>query len=126
MIGQVALFIALAAALIAAALFMLSAYKAKKVTGSYFAIYVHSGAVVLASAYLLSAFLTHKFQFYYVYVNSDSTLAWPFLLSAFWAGQQGSFLFWALCGAIVCPLVMWRSKGKDDGVVMATDRKSVV
>ncbi|MDP3486825.1 MAG: cytochrome c biogenesis protein CcsA [Bacillota bacterium] len=120
MIGQVVLFIALAAALIAAALFVLSTLKGKPIAGARWAIFAHSGAVVMASSYLLSAFLTHKFQFHYVYANSDSTLAWPFLLSAFWAGQQGSFLFWALCGAIVSLLVMWQSKWKPDGIVMAT------
>ena len=120
MIGHMALFIALAAALIAAALFMLSSYNDKPIVGARWAMYLHSGSMVVASSYLLLAFLTHKFQFHYVYANSDSTLAWPFLLSAFWAGQQGSFLFWALCGAIVSLLVMWQSKWKPDGIVMAT------
>ena len=120
MIGQVLLLTALAAALIAAALFMLSSYKDKPIVGARWAMYLHSGSMVVASSYLLLAFLTHKFQFHYVYANSDSTLAWPFLLSAFWAGQQGSFLFWALCGAIVSLLVMWQSKWKPDGIVMAT------
>lgn len=65
------------------------------------AFFIHIASVLTASAYLLAALLQHQFQYHYVYANTDSSLSWPYLLSAFWAGQQGSFLFWALCGALV-------------------------
>jgi cytochrome c-type biogenesis protein CcmF len=51
---------------------------------------------VAASATLLYLLLSHQFQ--YAYVSQYSSLAQPFmyLISAFWAGQEGTFLLWAL------------------------------
>jgi cytochrome c-type biogenesis protein CcmF len=52
--------------------------------------------VSLASAFLFYLFLTHQFQYKYVYGYSSKSLPLGFLISSFWAGQEGSFLFWAL------------------------------
>ena len=49
--------------------------------------------VVVASAILMTLLLQHRFDV--AYVNSYSSLDLPlhFLISTFWAGQEGSFLF---------------------------------
>ncbi|MEJ2633945.1 MAG: cytochrome c biogenesis protein CcsA [Calditrichia bacterium] len=52
--------------------------------------------VSAASLYLFYLFITHQFQVSYVYRYSSSDLPFGLLLSAFWAGQEGSFLLWAL------------------------------
>jgi len=54
----------------------------------------------LASAILLYAFATHDFIVEYVAQYSDRTLPLFYRLTAFWAGQDGSLLFWAWCVAI--------------------------
>ncbi len=57
--------------------------------------------VILASIELFYLLLTHQFQVEYVYRYSSSDLPLGLLLSAFWAGQEGSFLLWALFTALL-------------------------
>lgn len=52
--------------------------------------------VLAASLILLVALVRRDFSFLYVADYTDSLLPWAYALSAFWAGQTGSFLFWAL------------------------------
>lgn len=61
--------------------------------------------VGLASVLLLVLLLTHDFTNGYVYSYSDRALPLGFLISTFYAGQEGSFLFWALCSAIIALLL---------------------
>ena len=55
----------------------------------------------LASLLLLILLLTHDFSNGYVYSYSDRSLPLHYLISTFYAGQEGSFLFWALCSSII-------------------------
>ncbi|MFA4964241.1 MAG: cytochrome c-type biogenesis CcmF C-terminal domain-containing protein [Thermoleophilia bacterium] len=71
----------------------------------YYAVYGFFLATVIASAVLLQAFLTGDFGFAYVAENSDSTLPAFYRVAGFWAGQQGSFLFWLLLVAIVAVVI---------------------
>jgi len=59
-----------------------------------------STAVGAASGVLWYLILTHQYQYAYVYQQSSNDLPLHYLFSTFWAGQEGSFLFWALmmCG----------------------------
>ncbi len=52
--------------------------------------------LVGASGILLYLLLTHQFQFAYVYQQSSRDLPTHFLVSSFWAGQEGSFMLWTL------------------------------
>ncbi len=58
-------------------------------------------AVVLASALLMYLFVTHDYRLFYVTAYSDNSLPWQFLVSSFWAGQEGSFLLWVFWGAVL-------------------------
>ncbi|MDR3175442.1 MAG: cytochrome c biogenesis protein CcsA [Desulfovibrio sp.] len=61
------------------------------------AIILFSAAVLTtASAILLRAFITCDFVVEYVARYSDLTLPLFYRITAFWAGQAGSMLFWAL------------------------------
>ncbi len=61
----------------------------------------HLFFVVLASSLLLALILLHDFSIGYVFGYSDRSLPLAYLVSTFYAGQEGSFLFWALCGAVI-------------------------
>ncbi len=52
--------------------------------------------LVGASCVLFYLLLTHQFQFAYVYEQTSLDLPTHFLVSSFWAGQEGSFLLWTL------------------------------
>lgn len=56
--------------------------------------------MTLASAILLYAFISYDFTVEYVYNYSDLTLPLFYRITAFWAGQPGSLLFWAWAVAI--------------------------
>lgn len=62
---------------------------------------IHAVLVVLASLLLLVQILSHDFSNGYVFSYSDRSLPLHYLISSFYAGQQGSFLFWALCGSVI-------------------------
>lgn len=57
--------------------------------------------VFIASLYLWFLIFSHQFQVDYVYRYSSQNLGLGYLFSAFWAGQEGSFLLWALLLAIM-------------------------
>jgi cytochrome c-type biogenesis protein CcmF len=71
----------------------------------YYAVYGFFLATVIASSVLLQAFLKKDFGFAYVAENSDASLSTFYRISGFWAGQQGSFLFWLLLLAIATIIV---------------------
>jgi len=51
-------------------------------------------SLALAAGILFYALLSGDFSFAYVADYTDSLLPWYYALTAFWAGQDGSFLFW--------------------------------
>ncbi len=54
------------------------------------------GILLFSSAYFLYLILTHSFQYDYIYRYSSRSLPFFYLLSSFWAGQEGSYLLWTL------------------------------
>ncbi len=50
---------------------------------------------------LIGLMVTHQFEYAYVFDNSSRSLPLHFLVSASWAGQEGSFLVWILLNFIV-------------------------
>ena len=58
--------------------------------------WVASGSLLLASALLLHALFWKDFSLQYVASYTDVLLPAFYRLTAFWAGQPGSMLFWAL------------------------------
>lgn len=81
---------------------------------------VHAVLVAFASLLLLIQILSHDFTNGYVFSYSDRSLSLFYLLSSFYAGQQGSFLFWALCSAALALLLHpYTTKRKTEYQVMA-------
>lgn len=98
MIGAGSLYLAAAAI---AAYFILYGLGGKYRSAAPWAYRLHVLAVSLASVFLLYILLTHRFQYHYVYSHTCRSLSWPYLAAAFWAGQEGSYLFWTLCSAVI-------------------------
>ena len=55
------------------------------------------------------AILKHEFQYSYVANYSSRDLPLEYLISSFWAGQEGSFLLWVFLGAWLGIFLMHRS-----------------
>ncbi len=60
-----------------------------------------TGCLLVASAILMHAILTHDFRYEYVIGYSSRDLPLLYLISAFWAGQSGTFLLWALATSLM-------------------------
>ncbi|MBI3944802.1 MAG: cytochrome c biogenesis protein CcsA, partial [Armatimonadetes bacterium] len=75
-------------------------------------------AVLAASVALMYAFLAGRYDIQYVAGYSSSDLPLIYRISAFWAGQEGSFLLWALMGAAI-GLALMRQAGSWEGPLMA-------
>ena len=69
--------------------------------------------LVIASVGLLSMLLRHDFRFEYVVNNSERGLEGIYLVSAFWAGQEGSLLLWGLFSALFGCLLALTSKDEE-------------
>ncbi len=70
-----------------------------------------------ASAFLLVLFLTNRFDIAYVASYSSTDLPLVYKISAFWAGQQGSFLLWLLIHGAVSLYLCFRAR--ESGVFLA-------
>lgn len=82
-------------------------------------LYYASVAVsLIASAILWYAFFTHQFQYSYVNGYSSKDLPLIYLISAFWAGQEGTFLLWAVFVGLM-GLFFLKNTNSDDNYVMA-------
>ena len=80
-----------------------------------YALFVAS--VVATAAILMTLILNHRFDVAYVAAYSARDLPLHFLISTFWAGQEGSFLLWIFWGSII-GLFVWRSAKEQEAPVM--------
>jgi cytochrome c-type biogenesis protein CcmF len=76
-------------------------------------IYATLALVALASAGLWTALLTHDFSIKFVASYTSANLPKIYTLTAFWAGQSGSMLFWALILSIYSALALWSNRGRN-------------
>jgi cytochrome c-type biogenesis protein CcmF len=68
---------------------------------------------MVASIILYNALLTHQFQYSYVAHYSSSNLPIFYLISSFWAGQEGTFLLWAIVVSIMGFIFIRSTKCED-------------
>jgi cytochrome c-type biogenesis protein CcmF len=76
--------------------------------------YAVAGVIIVASVGLLAAILKHDFNVAYVAAYTSRDLPTVYLLSAFYGGQSGSMLFWALVLAIFGALAQLLTSRKYD------------
>ena len=74
--------------------------------------------ILFQSALLMWGILNHRFEWIYVFSYSSRELPLYYLISTFWAGQEGTFLLWALLGSIY-GMVIIRNRLKDESLVMS-------
>ena len=77
------------------------------------AIYATFAMVVLASLGLWTALLTHDFSIKYVASFTSANLPKIYTITAFWGGQSGSLLFWALILAGMCSVALWTNRDRN-------------
>ena len=97
-IGSAGLAIALASAVATIGIgFIAAQSRSNRLTDlSRHGVYLTTAAIFVAAFALTNGFLTHDYSIKYVQHYSDNHMATLYLLSAFWGGQEGSLLFWAV------------------------------
>lgn len=114
-LGTSLVWISFTSALISTVLFLLHFSKKESpirkmqdfARGFYF-LHVASLLSVVVILYIL--IFNHYYEYSYVWQYSSSGLPVKYIISCFWAGQEGSFLVWAICQAIIGLFIIRRSK----------------
>ncbi len=78
---------------------------------------IHSILIIIASLMLFYILLGRYYEYRYVWVHAENDLSLGYLIASFWAGQEGSFLFWILCQTIF-GLLLIRFAGKWENPTM--------
>jgi len=118
-IGYISLILALVAAVLSAIAFLFGVRgrhpgveaSARK---SLLAVF---GLVSISVTTLLYALLSHNFQIEYVVSYSSRDTSLPYLVSALWAGNAGSLLFWAWLLSLLAIIVALRKSGRNGELV---------
>ena len=66
--------------------------------------------LLLASASLIASFLTHDFGVSYVAQHSSLSMPWYYTTAAFYGGQEGSLLYWALMLSVFSAVFVFTSR----------------
>jgi cytochrome c-type biogenesis protein CcmF len=70
-------------------------------------VYVVFGCLVVASLALWKGLISHDFNIEYVAAYTSRNLPPYYIVSALWAGQKGSLLFWAVVLSLFASLAQW-------------------
>jgi cytochrome c-type biogenesis protein CcmF len=71
-------------------------------------------AVVFILYYLI---FSHYFEYSYVWQYSSMELPGKYIISCFWAGQEGSILIWAVFQALIGAFLLFRARKWEDHVM---------
>ncbi len=88
--------------------------RAELIASARRATYALCGVLVVASIGLLVALLKHDFNVAYVAGYTSRDLPTVYILSAFYGGQAGSLLFWAVVLSIFGALAQWLTSRRYD------------
>lgn len=121
-LGYQALLVSLALTLYAAVIYSWTARKSSVplLESAHRAVYASLILVTLASIALVYAFLSRDFQIQYVAHYSNRSLSWFYTLAAFWAGQDGSLLFWTWLLTIFAAVVLHHNKARNPELLPVT------
>jgi cytochrome c-type biogenesis protein CcmF len=111
-VGSLALAIAWVLALYAIGISLAGAYTRKRdlVASAEHAALAVWALVVIATAALLHALVTHDFNIAYVAHYSSTTLPLHYTIAALWGGQAGSLLFWLLILTSMSAVVLLQNR----------------
>ena len=118
-IGYLALLVALVASIYSAIAFVFGAKRRHQplTDSARNSLLAVCGLLSISVAALVYALVTHDFQIEYVasYTSRDTSL--PYLLSALWAGNDGSLLFWAWLLSLFAAVVVLQKRDRNRELV---------
>lgn len=100
--GKILIYLAFFSAIVSTILYIISIKKqGNLIKIARISFYVMFVSILGAAIYLLANILAHNFQITYVWEYSSRELNDLLLISSFYAGQQGSFMLWAIFMSII-------------------------
>ena len=111
-LGNASLVLAAISALVGVVTFLLGTFTSLKtlLRPARLATFCAAGFMTFAVAILLLALLSHDFSLNYVYFESMRGTPTIYLISALWAGNAGSLLFWGWLVTLAGAILLWRKK----------------
>ncbi|MBL7138217.1 MAG: cytochrome c biogenesis protein CcsA [Bacteroidales bacterium] len=79
--------------------------------------WLHVLSLIGVAVVLYYVIFSHYFEYSYVWRYSSRDLPVKYIISCFWAGQEGSFLVWALFQALVGLVLIRTTRGWESGVM---------
>jgi cytochrome c-type biogenesis protein CcmF len=61
---------------------------------SRYSFFIHTLSIFSIFGILFYLIYNHRFEYYYVWQHSSTTLPFRYMFACFWEGQEGSFLLW--------------------------------
>jgi len=111
-IGYIALFLALVASIYSAVAYILGGKRRipQLVASARNSLLAVFGLISLSVILLVYALVTHNFQLEYVVSYTSRDMSLPYLLSALWAGNDGSLLFWGWLLSLFAAVVVLQKR----------------
>lgn len=118
-IGQIFIYLALLTALISSFAYILSEVKHNnryRIIGRN-AFILHFISLLVVAVSFFYILVNSYFEYSYVWKHTATYLPLKYIISSFWAGQEGSFLLWVLIEGLLGMVLLFTSK-KFEGKVM--------
>ncbi|MBL4632993.1 MAG: cytochrome c biogenesis protein CcsA, partial [Kofleriaceae bacterium] len=116
-LGSICLHVAFVIAAYAAAVGIVGNIKKRQgmVNSAIYALYGLCAVMVMGSALMEYAFITHDYTIKYVYAYSDTAMPLLYKITAYWGGLDGSLMFWVFVLSVFSTIavVTNRRKHKD-------------
>jgi cytochrome c-type biogenesis protein CcmF len=78
---------------------------------------IQASSIIGIFLLLFYLIFNHRFEYYYVWEHSNTTMPLRYILSCFWEGQEGSFLLWMFWHSVLS-MILIRTAGEWEGGVM--------
>lgn len=88
--------------------------------------YIQALSIVCTGGVLFYLISGHSFEYAYVFKHSSVLMPLKYVISCFWAGQEGSFLLWAILIAAFGFIAMYRSQRIEGGVMAVVSMTLII
>ncbi|MFT6715709.1 MAG: cytochrome c-type biogenesis protein CcmF [Saprospiraceae bacterium] len=78
---------------------------------------IHSFTILSLVGLLFYMLLNNMYEYHYVFKHSNDVMPLRYILSCFWAGQEGSFLLWIICHVLLGNVLQLTSKSWEPHVM---------
>ena len=121
-LGKTFVWFSFISAVIATVLYFINSRKEQNETGKLKLMartifFLHASTLIGVAVVLYYLIFSHYFEYSYVWEYSSKSLPVKYIISCFWAGQEGSFLVWALCQAIIGMILIFISREWENRVM---------